>query len=575
MLGALASAAWKRPWASLGVPVVALAVLALAAYGADDRLGHPAGASTEAGSVVVVTAPKGRVSAQAYDVTLEAITAGLEALPGIGAVTVIEPPGGDGTARLDVDVSGTGAPEQRRIAERLTDQIDPGPLTVTVEGRLAELLDAEERALDGLWRLELLVVPLAILVLGAGLGIRVAAGPLLCAAIAVAAGLAGLGLLGLLADLSRLGAVAAIGVGVGLGIELPALLVARWEDEVRLDEPSVALRNTLVDGVGTLCFSALLAALAGAAIIAAFARDAFEPGLAAALAVSLTAASAVVASLLVMPPLLALDGRRDVAEGTTRRDQRLAGAVGALPRILARGTARAGLGLVVAVGACLALGVGALDAQTEPLAEAARRPLTDQLPIVAAVAALALAVALAVRARTWRAAPFAAFPLLPLAAALGLATLVFNDGASAFGLTIDEARIPATGAIATALVIVGAIAAARMAAALDSTRFERELDPGAPGVAERAAQLTIPGALFSTVVCGAAFAVLAGAELHAAQELGVVVAAGLIVDLLLRAPVLAALARWGSPVGPRGQRRIRWPRWRKRPQTDPPAASPS
>ena len=130
--------------------------------------------------------------------------------------------------------------------------------------------------------------------------------------------------------------------------------------------------------------------------------------------------------------------------------------------------------------------------------------------------------------------------------------------------------------MAIGLVIVVAACAARTAAAIDAIRFERELDPGAPGVAERAAQLTIPGALLSTAVAGSAFAVLAGSGLHAAQELGVMVAVGLVADLIVRAPALAALARWGTaPDRPPRRRRIGWPPWRTGPQTDPQTASPS
>lgn len=565
MLDALASAAWKRPWAFLGAAVALLAILAIAAIGVRDRLGHPSGSAGEADVVAVTTAPE-RVSGQVYDVALEAITAGLQARPGVEAVTVTEPVGPDGVATVLIDVSAASAAEQRRIADRLAGEIDPGPLDVRVEGRIAELLEAEETALEDLWRLELLVVPLAVLALAAGLGTRLMAGPLLCAAIAVAGALAGLGLAGGLADLSLLATVAAAGVGLALGIELPALLAARWRDEIRLDEPEAALRNTLADTTDALGFAALCAALAGAGIAAAFVRDAFEPGLAVAVAVALAAAFALVACLLVMPPLLALDGRRardDDAE--PRRESRLASAAGALPRVLARGNLRTALGLALATAACLALGYPALDAATEPLAEVPANPLSDELPVVAGCAALALLVAFVVRARTLRTAPLALVALLPAASAMGLATLVFNDGTSAFGLALDQPRAPATGAVALGVVIVGAIASARAATALDAVRFERALDPGATGVAERAGGFTIPGALLSTLICGAAFGVLTGDGLHAAQELGVMVAAGLLLDLLLRAPVLAALARWGFAAD-----RLGWRPWRKRVETPQP-----
>jgi len=232
---------------------------------------------------------------------------------------VVEPAGADGVARLDVDVTAADAAEQRRIADSVAGEVDPGQLEVRVGGRIATLLAAEDTALDGLWRLELLVVPLAALALAAGVGVRLMAGPLLCAAIAVTAALAGLGLAGLIMDLSLLGTVSALGVG-------------------------------------------------------------------------------------------------------------LAGVAGALSRALARGRLRALGGLLLAVALLLVLGVSALDAQAEPLAEAARRPLAEQLPVVALAAGLALALVFAARPQSVRAIPFALVPLLPPAAALGVATLVSATG---------------------------------------------------------------------------------------------------------------------------------------------------
>ncbi|MGI9020701.1 MAG: MMPL family transporter [Solirubrobacterales bacterium] len=575
MLDALAAAAWKRPWAFLGAALVLLGALVALAAGARGELGHPVGGAPAGGEVVVVTTAEGTVSGNVYDVALEAVTAGLEAGPGIGRVSVLEPAGEDGTAELEVDVRAASAAEQRQIVEGLAAQIDPGPLRVAVEGRIAELLAAEEAALEGLWRLELLVVPLALLLLVAALGLRLTAGPVLVAGIAVAGGVACLTVTGGLTDLSVLGVVAAGGVGLALGTELPALLVARWEDEVRLGTPEQALRSTLADGVGSICFTAACAALGAGAIIVAFARDALDSGLSMALGGAFAALFATIGCLLTMPALLALDARRGEEP---RRERRLATAAGAIPRVLARGRARTLAAVAVAVLACAALAYPALDAPTQPLAETPARSFTAQLAIVAAAAAAVLVVAFAVRSRSWRSAPVAVLALLPAAAALGLVTLVFNDGASAFGLALDEPRTPTTGGVALALVVLAAVASARTAAMLDAVLFERDLDPGPPGVAERAAQLTIPGALVSTVVVGAAFAVMTGGELHAAHELGVMVAAGLLIDLLVvRPPALAALARWGAPTDrPRsGRWRLRWPRWPTRRRHQEPTASPT
>jgi uncharacterized membrane protein YdfJ with MMPL/SSD domain len=66
-------------------------------------------------------------------------------------------------------------------------------------------------------------------------------------------------------------------------------------------------------------------------------------------------------------------------------------------------------------------------------------------------------------------------------------------------------------------------------------------------------------------VAGAAGAVLVGADLRAAQELGLGLAVGLVADLVLaRAPMLAALARWGESKWPHPLPAIAWRGWRLR-----------
>ena len=582
MLDALAAAASKRPWAFLAAVLALLGALLLLASGARDHLGHPAGDSPRP-DVVVVTSAGTALSPQVYEVALGAIEAGIEAKPEVSEAAVSRPPSDEGVAVLRVELAGAGATERRRLADGLADEIDPGPLQVRVGGRVAQLLEAEESVLDDLWRLELLALPLAALVLVAGLGLRLVAGPPLCAAIALAGAVAGLALAGRAVDLSLLAVVPAAAVALALAVELSVLLAARWHDEIRLGDPLDALRSALADGVRTACFAAVAVIVVALAATVLQLRDALDPGVAAALGVGVAAAFAALASMLVMPALFTLAGRRQRADGTELGgDGRLAGALAAAPRALARGGGRCLGGVVIALALALALGYPALGAETLPLTEpqAAADELVAELPLAAALAAVLLAVTFAARAGTLRAAPFALSALVAPLAALGIVTGVFQDGAGLFGLAIEETRIPTTGAVAAGLLALCAISAARTAAALDMVRIERELDPGAPGVAERAGQLTLPAAAVATVLAGSAFAVLVGAGLEAAQELGAMFAAGLLVDLLVvRAPVLAALARWGAapPARERSRwrSRIRWrPRWRRH-QERAQTASPS
>jgi hypothetical protein len=554
VLDAVASGAWKRPWAWLGAALVLLAVLALLAVGVRDRLGHPDGSSVAEPGVTVLVSSPAKVSGAAYDVALEAITARLEARPDVTSVTAVEKADPKST-RLELDTGSAGAAEERSLAQGLQAEIDPGPLRVVVEGRVSELLAAEDTALDGLWRLELLIVPLVVLLLVAVLGFRIAAGPILCAAIGVAGGLAGLSLAGSVADLSLLGVAATAAVGLALGIEFPALLAARWEDEVRLDRPEQALANALADGFGPLCLAAACATLGGGSIAVAYFAGAFEPGLAIAIGTAFAAAFATLGCLLTLPPLLALDGRRQGEAAEGRGERRLADTAATLPRVLARGRVRCAASVLLAVLTCAALAATATGMDSRPLVETPLEPFGKSLAPAAGVLAAVLVLAYVARARTLRAAPLALLPILPAGAGLGITALVFGDASLV------------TGAVAAGLAVIAAVAAARTANGLAAVASERELDPGAPGVAERAAELTMPAAILCTLVGAAAFGVLTSAELAAAHQLGVLLASGLLADLLLRPPAIAALARWGAPSEPApsgaSRRRLGWPAWRR------------
>jgi hypothetical protein len=65
--------------------------------------------------------------------------------------------------------------------------------------------------------------------------------------------------------------------------------------------------------------------------------------------------------------------------------------------------------------------------------------------------------------------------------------------------------------------------------------------------AETAAAFTLPAAIYATAVTALAAGALTGTDLYAAREFGLAAAVGLLIDLiLLRVPLLAALARWGG-----------------------------
>jgi RND superfamily putative drug exporter len=172
--------------------------------------------------------------------------------------------------------------------------------------------------------------------------------------------------------------------------------------------------------------------------------------------------------------------------------------------------------------------------------------LFGELPLAVGVSAAALALVLAI-AFSPSVIPVALVTLLPAAAACGLCVLVFQDGHLAGA--IDQRRQGAleTGATASLLAAVLTISASRAVTAIHAARGERGLGLEPVLAADTSAALTVPAAVWASLIAAAATAVLVGTSLYPAREFGLAVAAGLLIDLtLLRVPLVAALARWGG-----------------------------
>jgi hypothetical protein len=134
--------------------------------------------------------------------------------------------------------------------------------------------------------------------------------------------------------------------------------------------------------------------------------------------------------------------------------------------------------------------------------------------------------------------------LLPAAAALGTAALVFADGhlAGTFGLARQGALD--AGTVGSAIVALVAIGSAR---GIRDWLTAGEARGSGSGRGRDAPGLLMPALATASVVGAGAAGVLAGADLYAAQEFGVIVAVGLLWDLALRGPLQTLLAR-GRPV---------------------------
>ena len=233
MLDALALVAWRRPWTLIGAGAALFATLTALALGAPDELGigdAGGGITAEQPDLVVVTRADFQARSRVYKVALDAVSSRLEADPEVAAVSAARV-GNKRQAVLLVDLAPTDEAARQAAVQRIEGGIDPGPLRLLVTGRTKTLLDARDSVGGDLWRLELLALPFALLMLVAAFGVRLAAAPLLCAAIAIVGTLACLRFAGALADPSLLAIAPAAALGLVLGIELPALLMARFRDE--------------------------------------------------------------------------------------------------------------------------------------------------------------------------------------------------------------------------------------------------------------------------------------------------------------------------------------------------------
>jgi uncharacterized membrane protein YdfJ with MMPL/SSD domain len=605
ILDALSQTAWRRPGPLLAaaggllVALLAVAVLGVSTIGVglpavDAAAGQP-GSRSDADLVVVTRAGVGADS-RVYQVALDVISAGISADEEVQKVTRGPVSPDKRTTSLLVTLSGDDTGAARGAADRIADEIDPGPLKVTFGGDAQTGLDARETLADDLWRLELLILPLAALVLVATFGLWYVAAPLACGASAVAGGISALVLYEAVGGASLLGVAPGTVIGLVLGIELPAVLVARFRDEAELGTPREALSGTLHETApgaavaagcaGLIPFALLITPLEGAGSIAVASAGA--------------ALFALVSTLLATPALIRLGSRRAGGDpDSPLAENRYTRALRGLPRLLARSPVLTVLVALAATAALLAAATPALDGTTRAFsaadlpdgteartaaafaqdaaagrgdggpktrvaAEAGDESLYPELPLAALIAAALAAGGLAVAARSPRGMILAPAALLPAAAAAGLVWLVFGEGTLAEAIGQERQGVIETGALATALAALAGVGAGRSAVAVDNARVERELDPGAAGVAERAAGLTLPAVVAGTVVAGAAAAVLAGTDLLSAREFGLAVAVGLLLDLLLvRSPFVALAARLPDASAP-NRPRLGWPRWLRR-----------
>jgi hypothetical protein len=548
----------RRPAIAAAVMLAVVSVLVFLAAGASDRIAPAPLDAPGVSSLAIVTAAPAGTSPRVQAVAVEAIVSALRADP---SVATARPAGSSGTHRtIEVRLNAPGEHEAAQAIARISTEIDPGPLTFQFAAAPLVLEDARSSVQADLGKLELLVVPFAILVLAATAGVRGGVIAALAAMIALAGALTALRLSG-----GYLVAFApAAAIGLAHAIELSALLTAIHHEEALFEGGGNSVQKAIRTWSRPAVAASAVRGLGPMVLLVTSFDEAGSIALASGVATLLAACSVA----LLGPPILRFrEARlrdRMAAEGRPGR------AVRGAPRVIARSRLVLAAVLVVVVGSSVALASPAHDAASAPLAArdlpagspartagAALAAVEPGLPqaqedtgdgplpgLVIAGALLVLGVGLLNPAGNGRRLA-ALFSVLPAAATLGLLVFAVQNGHAA-DLTGSRSSL-VQGVVVGCLAAVAAISAGRTVLAASLARTEARGGVGRIGAAELTSGLTMPGVTASTLVVAGSFAVLAGADLHAARALGLGIAAGVVLDfVLVRTAFLAVLARWGQ-----------------------------
>ncbi|HEX6117729.1 MAG TPA: hypothetical protein VFY99_11565 [Solirubrobacterales bacterium] len=550
----LAAAIARRPALFLVANLVLAVALGALALGAPDRVVVGGGlerGGEEESQIVVVLTPEGTLTPAVARQAVSTVESGLLADGAVAAVEPLETGRGEDPVLLVTAGAGTAA-EAQSAAERVTGRIDPGPFEVAVGGEAGVQALAREQVKDELPGLALLAAPLALLALGFAFGLRQLAAPVLAAATAALGGIAVLRLVPASLDLAATGISVAAIVGIAVAIEA-CLAVRRAHADAAFAGPEAMLAEALRGALPRVAWAGGGGAVAAALLFAIplpAAHSAAVGGIAAALLAAACAPVAMASALALAPAKPPAEPARDT--GSSGAGERARG--GALGRVGDEIAYRPALAWIPAVLAAAALGLAtapAFDADAVALAAADLGSGSEPARVAGLLAReLPAGEAERLASGTERSATGAAELFRTrLPWILGAITLAGLLAAYAPSRSVREAIANGIGAALPAGAVCGLLALA----ADGSLPFE--LGPigeathagvllaalatlGAVGVA-RAAFAAARSAITGTLVAGAAAGALAGAQLDAVAQLGVAVAAGLVIDLALVRAVLA------------------------------------
>lgn len=258
---------------------------------------------------------------------------------------------------------------QQLAAERLRGRLDDAP-GVSFGGEAAGNVDVRETVTADIARAQLLAFPL-LLLLGLWFfrGLVAATLPLAIGAVAMSGSLLGLRLVNAVLPISVFALNLVLGLALALAVDYSLLIVSRYREEIARGEAGEeALRRTMATAGRTVLFSALTIAAALSALLVFPQRFLYSMGVGGVL-VALTAG---IATLVLLPALLALLGERVNALSPRRLRRAIerdagpapAGAWYRLARLTMR---RPGITAALSAAVLIALGAPFLHARFDPV----------------------------------------------------------------------------------------------------------------------------------------------------------------------------------------------------------------
>jgi hypothetical protein len=457
-------------------------------------------------------------------------------------------------ATLIVRLHGEGSGDRESDSLRVTKDIDPGPLKVIASGDVVVLRQARAVLNDDLIRIAIVAVPILLMALVAALGLPMGMATFATAAAGLTGSMALLRLAGAagIVPPSEIGFIVGGVVAVVVALESAVLFAAAYErTERREAQPEGAVENaTGIAGAATLWggAGAAVAMLGLLPLRIGYADSAAFSGAMAALA-------AAGASILVMPAALSLWGWSVPGFAEAGVWKRLAALVAwrrrfAVPIVVAV-IALLGLQAVPAGRAALnSFGSSATPAgenenavrsTSAPAGRASPNRFRDRLPYAALLSGVLVAsMVFLLAGRPLLAGGGVIAGLLAAASATGVAVLLFQDGRFTGLLDYGSEDALQLGAVLCGVASLVSVAGWRIASFAQLIRAQ----PTDHATVERAQELAGPAGSFATLVVAALGLTLLGGGLLVAKEFGVLIAAGLLIDMVLvRGLLVPALAR--------------------------------